>query len=251
MVKEAPKFFLTEDDKYKGSMPFFFGTDKLAWVKVLEDNWLVIQEEFSAYINEGKVLEQSSINPPYLSDSKAWQNIYFWNFLWQKHRNCKRFPKTFALLQSIPNLTFAEVTCLNGNSKILPHIGETNVTMRGHLGLKIPAPLPTMGIQVGPEKRGWEEGKVLLFSDAQRHRVWNNSDEKRFVLVFDVMQQPYASNKYWMCAQALSTLTIKTIDEHISFIKRLPRFIQLGIHYIFSTLWFIYLPLQRRLTFLP
>lgn len=251
MAQEQAVFFLTEEDEYNGNMPLFFDTTTLEWVKILEDNWGIIRDEFSAYINGEEELEQSSLNPPYLSDPKAWQNVYFWNFLWQKHKNCKRFPKTFALLKSIPNLTFAEVTCLNGKSKILPHIGETNVTMRGHLGLKIPATLPKMGIQVGTEKKGWEEGKVILFSDARRHHVWNDSDEKRFVLVFDVMQEPYSSSKYWMCAQALSTLTIKTIDEHISFFKRLPRFLQFFFHYIFSTLWFLYLPVQNRVSFLP
>lgn len=251
MPHEKAIFFLKETDTYKGVMPEFFETKDLPWVTTLEENWHIIRDEFAVYISGEKELEQSSVNPPYLSDSTAWQNVYFWNFLWQKHKNCKRFPKTYALLKSIPNLTFAEVTCLKGNSNILPHIGETNVTMRGHLGLKIPATLPKMGIQVGDQSRGWEEGKVVLFSDAQRHRVWNNSSENRFVLVFDVVQDAYAKNKYWMCAQALSSLTIKMIDEHISFFHRFPNFVLFPIHYFISAFWFLYLPLQNKLSFLP
>ena len=251
MPHEKAIFFLKETDTYKGDMPEFFETKDLPWVATLENNWHIIREEFSAYINGEKELEQSSVNPPYLSDKTAWQNVYFWNFLWQKHHNCKRFPKTYTLLKSIPNLTFAEVTCLKGNSKILPHIGETNVTMRGHLGLKIPATLPKMGIQVGGQSRGWKEGEVILFSDAQLHHVWNDSDEDRFVLVFDVIQDDYTKNKSWMCAQALSALTIKLFDEHIPFFRKLPDFAMKSFHLVFSILWYIYLPFQNRLSFLP
>jgi beta-hydroxylase len=251
MNNEPALFFLRETDTYNGTMPNFFDTSKLDWVKSLEENWHIINDEFKDYIEGQKKLEQSSLNPPYLSDRSAWQNVYFYNFLWKKHHNCKRFPKTYALLKSIPNLTFAEVTCLKGQSKILPHIGETNVTMRGHLGLKIPAKHPTMGIEVGNESQGWEEGKVILFSDARRHHVWNHSEENRFVLVFDVMQEPYAQNKYWMCAQALSSLSIKLVDEHINFFARLPNFLLYPIHYLISSFWFLYLPIQNRFVFLP
>lgn len=248
---EPPIFFLTEKDQYLGNMPPFFDKANYPWVKTLEDNYDIICKEFKAYINEEQTLESSSVNPPYLSDADVWKNMYFWNFLWKKHGVCKRFPETYKLLSSVPNLILAEVTCLNGKAKILPHIGETNVTIRGHLGLKIPAGLPIMGISVDNIERGWEEGKAVLFSDAHRHFVWNNSEEKRFVLVFDILQDNYASQKYWMCAQALSSLTVKFIDEHINLFNRLPEKLRYSVHLIFSSVWRIYLPLQNRFSFLP
>jgi len=249
--KEKPIFFLTEEDVYDGNMPPYFDKTQYAWVKILEDNYQIIINEFSDYIFEGKELQKSSINPPYLSNENAWQNVYFWNFLWKKHANCKKYPKTYQLLKSIPNLTFAEVTCLKGKSKILPHIGETNTTIRGHLGLKIPGKLPEMGISVSGVEKGWEEGEVLLFSDARRHYVWNNSTEDRFVLVFDVLQDQYADKKYWMNAQALSSLTIKFIDEKINFFNRLPSVLRYGFHLLISSLWLFYLPIQNKFSFLP
>lgn len=248
---EKPVFFLTEKDQYSGNMPPFFDKTKYPWVAILEENYLVIVNEFKAYIDGTKTLESSSVNPPYLSDAGAWKNVYFWNFLWKKHRICRDFPETYKLLKSIPNLILAEVTCLNGNAKILPHIGETNVTIRGHLGLKIPGDLPEMGISVNNIEQGWKEGEVVLFSDAHRHFVWNNSNEKRFVLVFDVLQEEYASQKYWMCAQALSSLTIKFIDEHINLFNRLPEKLRYSAHLVLSSMWRVYLPLQNRFSFLP
>ena len=132
--------------------------------------------------------------------------------MWQYHNNCRRFPKTYALLKSIPNLTFAEFTVLEPHSRVLPHIGETNTTIRGHLGISIPAKLPHADIRVGNEERIWEEGKVVIFSDCHRHTVWNDTNERRFVLVFDITRKEFASRKYWVNAQSLAALKIKFID---------------------------------------
>jgi aspartyl/asparaginyl beta-hydroxylase (cupin superfamily) len=245
MIAE-PVFFLAETDTYDNKDPYFYNKEDYSWVSILENNWHIIKDEMKDIIDGKKSIELSSPNPPYLSNPKAWKNIYFYNFLWKYHDNCKKYPKTYALLRSVPNLTFAEFTVLEGNSKILPHIGETNTTIRGHLGIDIPDKLPKMGICVGEEERGWENGKVVLFSDAHRHHVWNNSDKRRFVLVFDVIKDEYVKNKYWMCAQSLSALTIKYIDEKINLFRRLPKPITLTFHYLFSAMWWLYLPLQRR-----
>lgn len=251
METEEPVFFLDEQASYNGDMPPFFQKEKYPWVSILEDNWQIIRNEFENYINGTIELEKSSVNPPYLSNPDGWQNQYFWNFLWKKHTNCKRFPKTYRLLQSVPNLIFAEFTCLKPKSRVLPHIGETNVTIRGHLGIEVPEKLPIMGIQVKDQIKGWENGKVVLFSDAHRHTVWNDSNKPRFVLVFDVLQDEYTTNRYWMCAKALSALSIKYFDEHFNLLKRLPNFLLQSIHFLLSIAWVMYLPIQNKLSFLP
>ncbi|MEX0812891.1 MAG: aspartyl/asparaginyl beta-hydroxylase domain-containing protein [Chitinophagales bacterium] len=240
-------YFLTEEDQYKGSEPYFFDKEKFPWAKTLEDNWQIIRKEMLGIIDGKESISLSSTNPPYLSSPDAWKNIYFYNFMWKYHKNCERFPETYKLLKSIPNLTFAEFTVLEPGSKILPHIGETNTTIRGHLGIEIPGKLPEMGIHVGEQERAWENGKVVLFSDAHRHYVWNNSDKRRFVLVFDVVRDEFADNKLWVCAQCLSALSIKWVDEQVSFFKKLPSFLMHAFHKIIAVLWFIYLPLQRKL----
>ena len=238
-------YFLTEEDQYDGPEPFFYDKKKYNWVKTLEENWHIIREEMLGIIDGKETITLSSTNPPYLSSPEAWKNIYFFNFMWKYHKNCKRFPKTYALLKSIPNLTFAEFTCLEPNSEILPHIGETNTTIRGHLGIEVPAPLPEMGIKVGNEKKGWENGKVVLFSDAHRHTVWNHSNKRRFVLVFDVIRDEFTGNNLWVCSQSLSALTIKWFDERVPFFKKLPSFLMSFFHFFFAILWFLYLPIQR------
>lgn len=247
---EKAIYFLTEDDVYQGNHPWFYEPADYPWVKTLESNWTAIRDEIFDNPDGKRDINLTSVNPPYLSSPNSWKNAYFYNFMWKKHENCKRFPKTYEILKSIPNLIFAEITILEPHSEVLPHIGETNTTIRGHLGIKIPAKLPTCGIKVGEDQRSWKEGKVVLFSDAHRHTVWNHSDEQRFVLVFDVLRDEFAKNKFWVSASALGALTVKYVDEHLNLFKRLPKFVINSAHFIFTLMWFLYLPIQRRLSFL-
>lgn len=248
---ESPLFFLTEDDIYDGQSPPYFDSAEVKGLDILENKWQLILAEFSAILNNESPISCSSPNPPYLSNPDAWKNVYFYNFMWKYHNNCKKFPVTYQILKEVPFLTFAEVTILEPDSDILPHIGETNTTMRGHLGLSIPGTLPDAGIEVNGEPAGWEEGKIVLFSDAHRHRVWNHTSGRRMVLVFDVIKKEYQHRTLWYCSQALSTLVIKGIDSRIPIIKRLPKVLQFGLHYFFSAAWWLYLPIQRKSSWFP
>lgn len=238
-------FFLKETYEYNGSEPYFYDTSKLEAVKILEENWHVIYDEFIELISGKTDIKLTIPYPPGISRPDAWKITYFYNFMWQYHINCKRYPKTFALLKSIPGLTFAAVTSLDAHASVMPHIGETNVTMRGHLGLEVPADYPIMGIKVGNEERGWQQGKVVLFSDCHWHSAWNNSDKKRFVLVFDIIRPEFQSQKRWMCARGLSAISIKMLNERWGLFNPFPDFIAKGLHFLLAALWFLYLPLQR------
>lgn len=250
-MKPKAVFFISEQDQYYGPEPAFYNKSNYDWVQILEDNWEIIREEMLPFIEGYEPIKLSSSNPPYLSNPNAWKNVYFFNFMWKYHANCKRFPKTTALLKSIPNLTFAEFTVLEPHSKILPHIGETNATIRGHLGIEIPYAYPQMGIHVGNEEKGWENGKAILFSDSCIHYVWNDSDKRRFVLVFDVIKDEFCNRKTWVCAQSLGALTVKWFAEYVSIFNRSPKSFKKLLFYYFSACWFIYLPIQRCFSFLP
>lgn len=245
-MKSKPIFFLEETTVYKGPEPYFYDSEKVEAVKILEENWHLIFDEFEDLISGRKDIKLTIPYPPGISRPNAWKITYFFNFMWQYHNNCKLYPKTYALLNAIPNLTFAAVTSLDAHSSVMPHIGETNVTMRGHLGLKVPAPYPIMGIKVGDEERGWEQGKVVLFSDCHWHTAWNNSNEKRFVLVFDILRPEFEKQKWWMSARGLSAICMKMTNEKWGLFKHLPYFISFRLHLCLAAIWYLYLPLQRR-----
>ena len=45
---------------------------------------------------------------------------------------------------------------------------------------------PGCGFRVGGETREWQEGTAFAFDDTIEHEAWNDSDELRAVLIFDV-----------------------------------------------------------------
>jgi hypothetical protein len=55
--------------------------------------------------------------------------------------------------------------------------------LRLHLGLRVP---DDCFIRVGRETRLWREGGVLAFHDSYEHETWNESDERRVVLIVDL-----------------------------------------------------------------
>lgn len=247
---EKPQYFLVEEP-YGGSHDFFYSPENFPGVKILEENWEIIRDEVLGTLTNSEIDNIKNLNPPYLSSPDAWKNIYLYNFGWKKHKNCQRFSRTHAIIKQVPNLTFAGITVLEPHSKVLPHNGETNTIIRCHLGLKIPAPLPTCGVRVGNQEQGWADGKVTMFSDAHYHSAWNDSEERRFVLVFDIVRPEYAHMTHRVCANVLGALALKYFYSKRPSLKKIPYAIIKTIHFFFSAFWYLYLPLQNRFSILP
>ncbi len=246
-----PPIFTVKETQYEGSHPCFYNPKEFEWVKMVEDQWQVIRDEIFNFLDSGKSIQgRSTYTPPDLSDQTAWKNVYFMNFKWMQYRNCRKFPKTWDILNKIPNVTFAAIGILEPHSSILPHYGGTNVNIRCHMGIKIPAGYPVCGIKVGNEAKCWEEGKVLMFSDCQLHTTWNNSDERRIIVGFDILKKEYDHKRTWMCAQYLGAQTLRFLDSYLSFIEKSPLSVLEAVHRFFSALWFLYLPIQARFGFL-
>ncbi len=239
------------EEAYTGTHAFFYSSADYPAIQELERNWETIRDEVLNAVSQEELDGIKNLNPPYLSHPDAWKNIYFYNFGWKNHANCARFPRTHALLTRLPNFVFGGVTVLNPHSRVLPHNGETNTTIRCHLGLKVPAPLPTCGVRVGTEEQGWQDGRVMMFSDAHYHTTWNESDEQRFVVVFDILRPEYAAHRTWMCAQSLGALSMKYFYTGRSYLKKTPLPVLKAVHFAFSAVWYLYLPIQNRLSFLP
>jgi aspartyl/asparaginyl beta-hydroxylase (cupin superfamily) len=72
---------------------------------------------------------------------------------------------------------------LAAKTRIPAHTGVTNTRFIVHLPLIVP---PSCGFRVGAETRAWREGSAWVFDDSIEHEAWNDSDEPRVVLIFDV-----------------------------------------------------------------
>ena len=98
-------------------------------------------------------------------------------------------PQTLAAAQALdmpklglisPSLHFS---ILEPNSRIARHIGITNARVIVHFPLIVPS---DCGFRVGGETRTWEVGRPMIFDDMTAHEAWNNSQQKRVVLIADL-----------------------------------------------------------------
>ena len=77
----------------------------------------------------------------------------------------------------------AMFSALDAHTRIPPHTGSTNVRLLCHLPLILPGPAR---FRVGNETRDWKMGEAWVFDDTIEHEAWNDADELRVILIFDV-----------------------------------------------------------------
>jgi aspartate beta-hydroxylase len=101
-------------------------------------------------------------------------------------QNC---PKTTAVLSQLPMCDIpgwspgAFFSVLKPHTHLPPHTGTSNVRSIVHLPLVIPA---GCRFRVGVDVRPWQTGKAWVFDDCIEHEAWNDSDENRIILIFDI-----------------------------------------------------------------
>jgi aspartyl/asparaginyl beta-hydroxylase (cupin superfamily) len=125
----------------------------------------------------------------------------------------KHFPETMKLLNAIPNVVSMGFNILEPNSKIKPHSGDTNAIYRCHLGLQIPSNEKGCVMKVLDNEVNWSNGKLIAFEDAFLHEAWNDTDEIRIILIFDVLKPKYAKNKLKICATILASFYLQQVGN--------------------------------------
>ncbi|QHL91799.1 hypothetical protein GVO57_05065 [Sphingomonas changnyeongensis] len=124
-----------------------------------------------------------------LDHSKRWSAYFLWRHGKRVDDHCARCPETAALLDSLPladhagRAPTAFFSLLHPKTRIPPHTGVTNARTIVHLALIVPE---GCGFRVGGETRQWVEGQAFAFDDTIEHEAWNDSDQLRAVLIFDV-----------------------------------------------------------------
>lgn len=151
--------------------------------------------------------------PNYLSTPStpelAWKTFTFRFFGINHSPNLKVCPTIAQLLHQHPEIVTAEFSMLEPQTHILPHRGFTDQVLRAHLGLIIPE--GNTGIKVLNEKKRWEEGDFLVFNDRLLHEAWNNTQERRVVLMLDFVPPDHLTGWKTVCRETLSATT----DDYI------------------------------------
>ncbi|MEI9929349.1 MAG: aspartyl/asparaginyl beta-hydroxylase domain-containing protein [Rhizomicrobium sp.] len=157
---------------------------------ILEELTVLLREDaggFNPYVNKpaGTPLNQWAE----LNASPQWSAFFLWEDGKPIEQNCRRCPKTAALLEAsgmadVPGYApTAFFSLLKPHTHIPPHTGVTNTRLIVHLPLIVPE---KCRFRVGGETRDWEQGKAWVFDDTIEHEAWNDSDRTRVILIFDV-----------------------------------------------------------------
>jgi aspartyl/asparaginyl beta-hydroxylase (cupin superfamily)/Tfp pilus assembly protein PilF len=122
-------------------------------------------------------------------DNPDWSAFYLWKDGTLVPENAARCPCTIAALEGAPlnrlparspSILFS---LLRPRTRIPPHNGLVNTRLICHLPLIVP---PGCGLRVGNETRPWVEGQAWVFDDSIEHEAWNDSDQTRVILLFEI-----------------------------------------------------------------
>ena len=124
-----------------------------------------------------------------LNNSLDWTAIHLLQNGRAVDANAEHCPRTLELLSDLPQPQIkgaspnAMFSLLAPKTHIPPHTGVANVRLVAHLPLIVPA---GCGFRCGGTTCEWRVGEVFVFDDTIEHEAWNDSDELRVVLIFDL-----------------------------------------------------------------
>ncbi|HVI31541.1 aspartyl/asparaginyl beta-hydroxylase domain-containing protein [Phenylobacterium sp.] len=176
----------------------FYEREQFPWLGELEAATEVIREELQgALAVAGDSFAPYIAYPPgaplnqweELNHSRRWTAFFLWKDGEAQAGAQALCPRTTAVLESLPMVAqpgfapTAMFSALEPHAHIPPHTGATNVRLLCHLPLVLPGPAR---FRVGNETREWRMGEAWVFDDTIEHEAWNEADETRFILIFDI-----------------------------------------------------------------
>lgn len=203
-------FSIYDENKYTGNEQSFYDSKDFDWAKSILDNKDVIIKEFNEVTKNNKLFDPY-FNQMLASKKGSWTTIglKFWSI--DNYKNQKYFPKTVEIINQIPMLVSASFNKLEAGAEVLPHNGDTNGIYRCHLGLVIPSQLPGCGFEVNNEVSSWSKHDILIFCDAHYHRAWNNTEEDRYIFLFDIIRKEFKEEKFKIISTVLSSMFLQKI----------------------------------------
>ncbi len=138
-----------------------------------------------------------------------WSAFYLWKDGKVLTENAKRCPRTMEALAHVP-LTRVPgrsptvlFSLLRPGARIPPHTGVLNTRLICHLPLIVPT---GCGLRVGNETREWVEGEGWLFDDTIEHEAWNNSDQTRVILLFEIWRPELSNDERELISEMLMSI---------------------------------------------
>jgi aspartate beta-hydroxylase len=165
---------------------------RFPWVAALEGAFPLIQEEFARLLQADSGFSRVHRGQ---TSTGEWAASYLWVFGQEVAETCRQCPETARVLRAIPGVAQFGTTLFSAlapHTYIAPHYGYTNAKLRCQLPLRVPG---ECRLKVGEHEIEQQEGRCIVFDDSFLHAAWNDSDEPRFVLVFDFFHPDLTSEE--------------------------------------------------------
>jgi hypothetical protein len=171
---------------------------RFPWVAALEGAFPLIRQELDQLLASGDTF--ASVHRAQTSTGE-WAAAYFWSFGEKVEETCRACPETaraLAGIAGVPQFGTTLFSALAPRTRIAPHYGYSNAKLRCQLPLRVPGGCQ---LKVGDHEIAQQEGTCIVFDDSFLHSAWNDSDEARFVLVFDFFHPDLAVGEIAYLAQ--------------------------------------------------
>jgi aspartyl/asparaginyl beta-hydroxylase (cupin superfamily) len=160
-----------------------------AFLESFRQNWQTIRAEVEKILVYREAIpgfQDVSPDQYRIATGKNWRTFILFGFKTKMEKNCAQAPFTTKLLEAVPNLQTAWFSILAPGYHIPAHRGVSKGIVRAHLGLIIPRDAEKCRIRVGDQIKVWRPGEIFVFDDTYEHEVWNDTDEERVILLFDI-----------------------------------------------------------------
>ena len=105
--------------------------------------------------------------------------------------------------------------------------------------MEIPDTIPQCGFRVKNEWRSWEEGKLLVFVDANNHEAINLTNKDRFIFLFDVIRPEFISKRNYISSTVLTSLFLQKRVEGFPFLYKSPLWTQVIAGHVLTPFAFV------------
>jgi aspartate beta-hydroxylase len=175
----------------------FYRNEDFPWLEELEANTREIHTEllriagserdFQPYVQfpAGVPVNQWTD----LNHSPRWSAYFLWEDGKRQEAHTAECPRTAEVVERMPLAKIPGYapavffSVLEPHTRIPPHTGVTNIRLIVHLPLVVPE---GCYFRVGNDTRQVVPGKAWVFDDTIEHEAWNDSDNPRFILIFDI-----------------------------------------------------------------
>jgi aspartyl/asparaginyl beta-hydroxylase (cupin superfamily) len=161
-------------------------TQHFPWLREIEQAAPLIRAEADyllRHVTAIPPMNQMSPDHQRIAGEGGWRSFFLVGYGYRIDGNCARCPETTKALGHVPGLVTALFSILEPGMHVTRHRGVSQGIMIAHLGLRVPRASNRCRMDVDGQVVEWTEGRTFVFDDTFPHEVWNDTNERRVILL--------------------------------------------------------------------